>query len=71
MSPGEARSYDVTFTRGAGRSHLVVSVRGTFNGAPVARVITFALGEGPLSQEGTKITTTDGQTVKVMPAEVR
>jgi hypothetical protein len=66
---GDTRSFDVKFTPGAGRSALVVSVSGTFNGASRARVASFTVGTGPLPESpGTVMTTDDGERVKVMPA---
>jgi hypothetical protein len=65
---GEAKTLDVAFTPGAGRSALVVSVSGSFNGATRARVASFGVGTGPLPQSGEVMTTDDGERVKVMPA---
>jgi hypothetical protein len=65
---GETKTFDVAFTPGAGRSALVVSVSGSFNGAARARVASFTVGTGPLPQNGEVITTDDGERVKVMPA---
>ena len=67
---GEVRAFEVTFTApAAGRSQLVVSVSGQFNGASRARVAAFTVGTGPLPETpGTVITTDDGERVKVMPA---
>jgi hypothetical protein len=65
---GETRTFDVAFTPGPGRSMLVVSVRGSFNGAVRARVASFTVGTGPLPKSpGEVITTDDGEKVKVMP----
>lgn len=65
---GESKTFDVSFTPGAGRSALVVSVAGSFNGASRARVASFTVGDGPLPQAGEVMTTDDGEKVKVMPA---
>lgn len=66
---GELRKFEVKFTPGEGRSQLVVSISGTFNGASRARVAAFGVGSGPLPQSpGTVIQTDDGERVKVMPA---
>lgn len=66
---GDTRTFDVAFKPGPGRSMLVVSVSGSFNGAPRARVASFTVGTGPLPQTpGQVITTDDGEKVKVMPA---
>lgn len=63
----EQRSSDVTFTPGPGRSHLVVTIQGVFHGAPLARVVTFAIGDGATTTPGQKIQTSDGESIKVMP----
>ncbi len=48
VARGEARSFDVAFSSGPERSNLVVSVSGTFGGATLFRVMTFAVaGESP------------------------
>jgi hypothetical protein len=65
---GDATSFSVNFTPGEGRSQLVVSVSGSFNGASRARVASFTIGDGPLPQNGEVMTTDDGEKVKVMPA---
>jgi hypothetical protein len=66
---GDTHVFDVAFVPGAGRSQLVVSVSGSFNGASRARVASFTVGTGPLPQTpGTVMTTDDGERVKVMPA---
>jgi hypothetical protein len=70
VKAGEEKSFDIAYARGAGRTNLVVSVRGTFAGAPLARVVTFAIGEGPLTQTGTRVILNDGSDAfKVMPAQ--
>ncbi|MFZ5445968.1 MAG: hypothetical protein ACOZQL_38610 [Myxococcota bacterium] len=66
IAAGEVRTFEVAFTRGPGRTTLGVEVRGTFNGAPLGRVVTFSLGEGPLPQSGTKVITDDGDAIKLM-----
>lgn len=68
VARGETRTFDVAYTPGEGRSELVVTVKGTFNGAHRARVTAFGVGagsDGPA--DGTVMTTDDGETVKVMP----
>ena len=66
---GDSRSFEVKFTPGTGRSALVVSVSGNFNGSSRARVASFTLGTGPMPESpGTVMTTDDGERVKVMPA---
>jgi hypothetical protein len=66
VSKGETKTFDVKYSRGPGRTHLVVSVRGQFDGAPLARVVTFAMGDGPLQQNGTRLILDDGDAIKVM-----
>lgn len=68
FSRGDTTSFNVNFTPGQGRSALVVSVSGSFNGASRARVASFTIGDGPLPQNGEVMTTDDGEKVKVMPA---
>lgn len=66
---GAQATYEVAFTPGPGRSQLVVSVSGLFNGGSRTRVAAFGIGEGPLPPSpGTVMTTDDGTTVKVLPA---
>ncbi|MCA2982019.1 MAG: hypothetical protein INH41_05505 [Myxococcaceae bacterium] len=65
---GEVRPIEVAFTRSAPRGHLVVSVRGTFDGSTHARVHTVAVGDGPLPDDGSRrVVTDDGDAVKLMP----
>lgn len=65
---GDTRRFDVAFAPGAGRSQLVVSISGTFNGGSRARVASFTVGTGPLPESpGAVMTTDDGERVKVMP----
>lgn len=67
----EEKSFDVDFTPGAGRSHLVVAVTGTFQGAHLSKVSSFAMGKPTEAQQksgGTTMTGSDGQRIKVMPA---
>lgn len=64
VGANEVKSLDVTFT---GRGHVVVSVRGTFNGFTQSRVHTVRIGEGPLKDDGKIQVTDDGDTVKLMP----
>lgn len=66
LTAGEVRTFDVDFTRAPGRTNLAVEVKGTFNGAPLGRVVTFVIGDGPLPQTGTKVVTDDGDAVKLM-----
>jgi hypothetical protein len=66
VKAGERRTFEVAYTHGTGRANLVVSVRGLFGGAPLGRVVTFSVGEGPVPDTGTRVLTDDGQTLKVM-----
>ena len=64
-------SFDVAFTPGPGRSHLVVAVNGSFRGAQRSSVSSFAVGTpSPEQQQSVGNTVTDdkGQTIKIMPA---
>lgn len=72
VKQAERRALDVAFAPGQGRSHLVVSVSGTFRGARLSQVVTFAVGEATAEQRagpGTVLTGRDGERVKVLPAE--
>ncbi|MFT3709375.1 MAG: hypothetical protein QM817_17185 [Archangium sp.] len=69
VKAGEEKSFDLSYARAAGRTNLVVNVHGTFAGAPLARVVTFAIGEGPLTQTGTTVILNDGEAFKMMPAQ--
>ena len=65
-------TFDVEFTPGEGRSHLVVAVSGTFRGSPLSQVRTFAIGKPTAAQEkgtGSVVTGSDGQRIKVMPVD--
>lgn len=66
---GDVRTFEVNFNAGEGRSQLVLSISGVFNGASRARVAAFGVGSGPLPESpGTVLETDDGERVKVMPA---
>ncbi|HYO67703.1 MAG TPA: hypothetical protein VEU33_16630 [Archangium sp.] len=67
-------TYDVAYTRGAGRSHLVVSVSGEFKGAQRTRVASFAIGtptDSQRSSSATKAEGANGERIKVMPADTQ
>jgi hypothetical protein len=67
-------SYDVAYTRGAGRSHLIVSVSGEFKGAQRTRVASFAIGtptDSQRSSNATKAEGANGERIKVMPADTQ
>jgi len=69
---GQTATFDVAFTEGPGRSHLAVSVTGSFAGARRNRVQTFAVGSPIANQQKPEVpATTDslGQRIKVMPAD--
>lgn len=64
-------TFDVEFTPGAGRSHLVVAVSGDFPGGRRAKVTTFSVGTPSAEQQqskGTVITGSDGERIKVVPS---
>ncbi|MFP2904040.1 hypothetical protein ACLESD_02995 [Pyxidicoccus sp. 3LFB2] len=64
-------SFDVEFTPGPGRSHLVVAVTGSFEGSHMSKVASFAVGTPTAEQKqssGTTVTGSDGERIKVMPA---
>ncbi|MFP2927487.1 hypothetical protein ACLESO_20280 [Pyxidicoccus sp. 3LG] len=63
-------TFDVDFTPGEGRSHLVVAVTGDFEGAHRSKVASFAVGTPTEAQQkgsGTTVTGSDGERIKVMP----
>ena len=65
-------SYDVAFTRGAGRSHLVVSVSGEFKGAQRTRIASFAIGtptDAQRSSNATKAEGANGERIKIIPVD--
>jgi hypothetical protein len=67
---GDATSFDIAFTPGTGRSHLVVAVTGSFKGASLSRVASFAVGSPTVEQQkASESSTTDsnGQRIKMMP----
>lgn len=64
-------AFDVAFTPGQGRSHLVVAVSGSFRGSHLVKVASFSVGEPTAEQQqrpGNTMTTSDGQRIKVMPS---
>lgn len=69
---GAVTGFDVAFTPGPGRSHLVVSVAGTFQGAPRTRVASFAVGSPTAEQKQSsgaeKTEGGNGERIKIMPA---
>jgi hypothetical protein len=73
FTKGEILTLDVPFTPGPGRSHLVVDLEGKFRGQRRMAVQTFAVGDLSAEQlkaaEGTILTTTDGQRLKVLPVK--
>lgn len=69
FAKGESTSFSVSLAPPEGRSSLVVSVAGSFNGSKRARVASFGVGEGPAPASPGEVMTTDqGDTVKVLPA---
>ena len=67
---GDATSFDIAFTPGAGRSHLVVAVTGSFKGSSLSRVASFAVGSPTVEQQkasDSATTDSNGQRIKMMP----
>jgi hypothetical protein len=65
-------TFDVEFTPGVGRSHLVVAVSGDFEGGRRSKVASFAVGTPTVEQQkssGTTMTGSDGERIKVMPSD--
>ncbi|WP_426750440.1 hypothetical protein [Myxococcus sp. Y35] len=63
--------FDVSFTPGAGRSLLVVTVTGVFRGTHLSKVSSFNVGTPTAEQQkaaGTTVTGDDGQPIKVLPS---
>ncbi len=67
---GESAAFDVTFTPGPGRSHLVVGVEGKFHGGGRrAAVASFAVGDPTpeqLAPGGTVVEGADGERLEVV-----
>ncbi|WP_224365164.1 hypothetical protein [Hyalangium versicolor] len=64
-------TFDVAFTPGPGRSHLVVGIEGSFNGTQRSTVKSFAVGTPSAEQQksqGNVITGDDGQRIKILPS---
>ena len=69
FAKGESTTFSVSLAPPEGRSSLVVSVAGSFNGLKRARTASFGVGEGPAAASPGEVMTTDqGDTVKVLPA---
>ncbi|MFL5347033.1 MAG: hypothetical protein ACJ8AT_19790 [Hyalangium sp.] len=71
FTEGSVTSFDVAFTPGPGRSHLVVAVNGSFRGAQRSSVSSFAVGTPSPEQQqsvGNVVTDDQGQRIKIMPA---
>ncbi|QSQ18932.1 hypothetical protein JY651_26635 [Pyxidicoccus parkwayensis] len=67
----DEKSFDVDITPGPGRSLLVVAISGTFQGAPLSKVVTFSTGKPTAEQQktsGTTVTGSDGERIKIMPS---
>ncbi|MBN1207890.1 MAG: hypothetical protein JXB05_23705 [Myxococcaceae bacterium] len=65
-------TFDVDFTPGEGRSHLVVAVSGMFKGSHLSKVSSFAIGTPTAAQQsasGSTVTGSDGERIKVMPVD--
>ena len=61
---GQSETLVIPITPGEGRSNLAISISGTFHGAKLQRVATFAMGTGPLKQTGESLVTDQGETLK-------
>ena len=62
---GQSETFVIPFTPSEGRSNLAVSISGTFHGAKLQRVATFAIGTGPVKPSpGETIVTDQGETLK-------
>jgi hypothetical protein len=69
---GQSVAFDVAFTPGPGRSHLAITVGGTFAGQQRHVAQTFAVGSPTADQLKAAVpATTDstGQRIKVMPSD--
>ena len=69
---GQKATFDVSFSEGPGRSHLAVSVTGSFAAARRNMVQTFAVGSPTAEQQKSAVPATNdslGQRIKVMPAD--
>ena len=62
---GEALQLDVDY---GGVGTLVVNVSGSFGGAKKSRVVTFAVGQVPPTESGTKVQPTNGPGFKSLPS---
>lgn len=62
---GETKIFDVPYTVGPGRSHLVVSVEGMFHGSRRNRVATFARGTNLPMVPGREPATRNGDSLGV------
>lgn len=62
---GQSETFVIPYTAGEGRSTLAVSISGTFHGAKLQRVATFAIGNGPVKPSaGETIVTDQGESLK-------
>ncbi|WP_342380603.1 hypothetical protein NVS55_13265 [Myxococcus stipitatus] len=69
VAGASTQTFEVAFTPGAGRSHLVVAVSGTFDGTPLSKVSSFSVGEPTEAQQksaGSVVTDESGQSIKLM-----
>lgn len=67
---GSTATFDVAFTPGPGRSHLVVAVTGAFRGAQQSRVSSFAVGtptDAQRNASSAEKTDSNGERIKIMP----
>jgi hypothetical protein len=71
FAAGQSVTLDVAFAEGPGRSHLAVSVSGTFGSAARSTVASFAVGQPTAEQQkaaGEVTTDSTGKRIKVLPA---
>ncbi|MCP3097431.1 hypothetical protein LZ198_00935 [Myxococcus sp. K15C18031901] len=63
--------FDVAYNPGVGRSHLVVAIRGTFQGSYMTKVASFSTGAPTVEQQksqGSVLTGDEGERLMVLPA---
>lgn len=71
FAKGETASFAVTYSPGQGRSHVVVTVSGRFDGAKRATVASYAIGRQSAGQQKRvgSIMQFERQRIKVMPGQ--
>lgn len=71
LEAGATRTFEVGFTPGAGRSHLVVTVTGAFAGGSDARVASFSVGSDPGFRSASGTRTIGGERIRLQPVDGR